>query len=208
MPLQCKQLPAGQDLMAALEEEARTLLDPSQESGVLRATLLEPAANGEQEAVLALTLHAVAGEEPSMQLLQSQVLAAYEGAKSGDTGGIAPGLQFRDVLHWLSERQSKGVHIKSLQLHVMCWVVDQVASLPAEPLALAHHLASVSTCSTSHTAPHLTLCKHLGACTMSTQMVICVWFCAIQGFMSHALFFSSPPKRLLHYNQAITCTCV
>ena len=55
--------------MAALEQEARAPLDPFKENGVLRATLLEPAANGKQEAVLALTLHAVAGAEPSMQLL-------------------------------------------------------------------------------------------------------------------------------------------
>ena len=110
VPLQQKQLPAGMDLMAALEEEAGISLDPSMEGGVLRATLLEPAANGKQEAVLALTLHAVAGEEPSMQLLQSQIQAAYESAKSGAAAGLKPGLQFRDVLHWLSERQNKGVH--------------------------------------------------------------------------------------------------
>ncbi len=113
--LQRRQLPAGQDLMAALEEESRVPLDPSKE--VLRALLLEPAANGKQEAILALILHAVAGEEPSMQLLQSQLLAAYESAKSGSAAGIKPGLQFRDVLHWLSERQNKGMPFMYMQLH-------------------------------------------------------------------------------------------
>ena len=43
-----------------------------------------------------------------MQLLQGQLLTAYESAKAGGAGTIAPGLQFRDVLYWLSERQNKG----------------------------------------------------------------------------------------------------
>ena len=125
VPLQRKQLRAGRDVTAALEEEARIPLDPSKEGGVMRATLLEPAANGKHEAVLALTLHAVAGEEPSMQLLQSQLLTVYESAKSGGAAGLKPGLQFRDVLHWLSERQNKGVHpalslCKSLYLVLAC----------------------------------------------------------------------------------------
>ena len=125
--LERKQLPAGQDLMAALGDESRAPLNPSKE--VLRATLLEPAANGKQEAVLALTLHAVAGEEPSMQLLQSQLVAAYESAKSGNAIGIVPGLQFRDVLHWLSERQNKGMPFIHLNLHAAHCIQEFSASL-------------------------------------------------------------------------------
>lgn len=115
-------MPAGQDLGAALEAEAGVPLDPSKEGGVLRATLLESAANGKQEAVLALTLHAIAGEEPSMQLLQSQVLAAYENAHSGSSTSVKSGLQFRDVLHWLSERQNKGMRLTlcTATCHLLC----------------------------------------------------------------------------------------
>ena len=50
-----------------------------------------------------------------MQLLQGQLLTAYENAKSGGAGTIAPGLQFRDVLHWLSERQNKGAPPETFQ---------------------------------------------------------------------------------------------
>ena len=48
-----------------------------------------------------------------MQLLQGQLLTAYESAKSGSAATIAPGLQFRDVLYWLSERQNKGAPLNT-----------------------------------------------------------------------------------------------
>ena len=106
--VQRKGVPAGEDVMAALKREAEILLDPAKEGGVLRATLLEPFANGASQPVLALTLHAVAGAEPSLALLQSQLLAAYARAQAGSRAAIKPGLQFRDVLYWLSQRQEQG----------------------------------------------------------------------------------------------------
>ncbi|CAK0785103.1 hypothetical protein CVIRNUC_008309 [Coccomyxa viridis] len=106
--VQRKDVPAGKDVTAALRAEAEIPLDPSEEGGVLRATLLEPAANGATQPVLVLTLHAVAGAEPSLTLLQSQLLAAYAGARAGSRAPIKPGLQFRDVLYWLSQRQEQG----------------------------------------------------------------------------------------------------
>ena len=112
-------MPAGQNIETALEKEARIPLNPLKEGGVLRVTLLEPGLNGRQEAFLALTLHVLAGAEPSMQLLQDHVLAAYENAKSGIAASIKPGLQFRDVLHWLSQRQNKGVQPPALRLHML-----------------------------------------------------------------------------------------
>ena len=106
--VQRKAVPAGKDITVALRAEAEIPLDPSEEKGVMRATLLEPAANGATQPVLALTLHAVAGAEPSLALLQSQLLVVYAGAKAGGPASIKPGLQFRDVLYWLSQRQEQG----------------------------------------------------------------------------------------------------
>jgi hypothetical protein len=51
-----------------------------------------------------------------MQLLQEQLLTAYESARSGGACAVAPGLQFRDVLYWLSERQNKGADLKPAML--------------------------------------------------------------------------------------------
>lgn len=112
--VQRKDVPAGKDVTAALRAEAEIPLDPSEEGGVLRATLLEPAANGATQPVLVLTLHAVAGAEPSLTLLQSQLLAAYAGARAGSRAPIKPGLQFRDVLYWLSQRQEQGAQSASI----------------------------------------------------------------------------------------------
>ena len=119
--VQRKDVTAGKDVMAALQAEAEIPLDPSEERGVLRATLLELSANGASQPVLALTLHAVAGAEPSLALLQSQLLAAYAGAKAGGRASIKPGLQFRDVLYWLSQRQEQGTQTLLL---IACLAVD------------------------------------------------------------------------------------
>lgn len=113
--VQRKEVSAGKDVMAALQAEAEIPLDPSEEGGVLRATLLDPRVNGSTQPILALTLHAVAGAEPSLALLQSQLLAVYAGARAGGQASIRPGLQFRDVLFWLSQRQEQGM--QSLSFH-------------------------------------------------------------------------------------------
>ena len=131
--VQQKELSAGEDVMAALRAEAEIPLDPSEEGGVLRATLLEPRVNGSTtQATLALTLHAVAGMEPSLALLQRQLLEAYAGARAGGRASIKAGLQFRDVLYWLSQRQEQGT--QTLSFHLVVLLLDIVwPACPDQP---------------------------------------------------------------------------